>query len=290
MFEPGRSTTPLFRSHWPLLGEGEVEFAHAAAQKVVLTHRRLVEHLKVGQTLAQIDAFVARTLTDVDCRSCFIGYRVGKSPAFPSHACLSVNDCIVHGTAASHLEPMKPGDVLKIDIGVWHKGWIGDAAWTYAFEDFPAPRVKELLEVGRESLRLGIAQMKPGAPLVEYARAVQNCVERDHRLCLTRGLGGHGIGRKLHAPPYVSNVVPEPGDGQPWAEANLPWTPGTLVAVEPMLAISSQQGVVRKRHDWPVYTGDGSIAAHFEHDVLVTASGPKVLTEGLDDLPLIVGK
>ncbi|MBX3385856.1 MAG: methionyl aminopeptidase [Phycisphaeraceae bacterium] len=289
MTEPGRSTTPFPRVSWPVIGEGEAEFAYAAAQKVVLTHRRLIEFLKVGQTLAQIDLFVARTLADVDCRSCFLGYRVGKSPAFPSHACLSVNDCIVHGTAASHLSPMRPGDVLKIDIGVWHKGWIGDAAWTYAFADYPSARVKELLEAGRESLRLGIARMQPGMALVEYARAVQNCVEHTHGFRLTRGLGGHGIGRKLHAPPYVSNVVPELGDGQPWAEASLPWVPGTLVAVEPMLAISSEQGVVRKRHDWPVYTADGSVAAHFEHDVLVTTSGPRVLTEGLDDLPLVVG-
>lgn len=277
------------RAPWPLIGEGEAEFAYAAAQRVVETHRRLVEFLKVGQTLAQIDQFVARTLSDLDCRSCFLGYQVGKSPKFPSHACLSVNDCIVHGTAASHLEPMKPGDVLKLDIGVWHKGWIGDAAWTYAFGDFPSARVKELLEVGRESLRRGVEQMRPGVKMVEFARAVQTCVEHEHKLHLTRGLGGHGIGRKLHGPPYVSNVVPEIGDGQPWAEASLSWIPGTLVAVEPMLAVSSSQGVVRKRHDWPVYTGDGSIAAHFEHDVLVTSAGPRVLSEGLDELPLVVG-
>ncbi|HBS29665.1 MAG TPA: hypothetical protein DEB06_09505, partial [Phycisphaerales bacterium] len=116
----------------PLLNAAESDFAYAAAQCVVETHRRLVSFVRRGHTLAEVDAEVARIFRGLGCRSCFLGYRVGRLPAFPSHACLSVNDCIVHGTAASHTEPLKEGDLFSIDIGVWHKGWIGDAAWTYA--------------------------------------------------------------------------------------------------------------------------------------------------------------
>ncbi len=274
-----------------LITGAEVDLAYNAAQCVVKTHQRLVEFLKVGQTLAAIDTFVARTLAELSCRSCFVGYRVGRSPAFPSHACLSVNDCIVHGTAGSHQKPLKAGDVLKVDIGVWHKGFIGDAAWTYTFKEFPSPEVERLVRVGRESLRRGIAAMQPGAELVEFARAVQTCVETEAKFHLTRGLGGHGIGRKLHGPPYVSNVVPGALEPHGWAEARWRWTPGMLVAVEPMLAIGTSETKPQGRGAdyWPVYTTDGSIAAHFEHDVLITDSGNRVLTEGLDELPLVVG-
>lgn len=278
----------------PLVTGADVELAYGAAQCVVTTHRRLVEFLRVGQTLATIDAFVAKTLAELGCRSCFLGYQVGKSPKFPSHACLSVNECIVHGTAASHTHPMRAGDVLKLDIGVWHKGLIGDAAWTYTFKEFPSPEVERLVRVGRESLKRGVAQMRPGVQLVEYAKAVQNCVEVEAGFHLTRGLGGHGIGRKLHGPPFVSNVAPPPAprfDPHPWHEAKWTWEPGVLVAVEPMLAIGTGETkpAGRGADYWPVYTADGSIAAHFEHDVLITEKGNRVLTEGLDELPLVVG-
>jgi hypothetical protein len=100
----------------PKLSPAEADAAYAAAQKVVDVHRALAEHLEPGQTTAQIDAFVGRTLESLKCKSCFYGYKPGGMPPFPSHACLSVNDCIVHGTAGSYEPALRPGDVLKIDM------------------------------------------------------------------------------------------------------------------------------------------------------------------------------
>ena len=88
----------------PLLPPADVDLAYTAAQKVVEVHRRLVEHLRVGLTLAHIDAFVARQLEELGCKSAFLGYRQGRTPAFPSYACLSPNACIVHGTAGMTTE------------------------------------------------------------------------------------------------------------------------------------------------------------------------------------------
>ncbi len=262
----------------------DIDLAYAAAQNVVETHRRLAGFLRAGQTLAQIDAFVAKTLDELGCKSCFLGYRVAGSPAFPSCACLSVNECVVHGTAGYYTEPMKAGDVLKIDIGVTYRGWIGDAAWTYAIEaadDLPV----RLMECGREALRRGIRAMQPGRPLVDWARAVQTCVEEEHGFSLVRGLGGHGYGRKLHAPPFISNVVPAyPGE---WLDAETACEPGTLVAVEPMIAVGTGR-VVQEKRKWPVYTEDGSTSVHYEHDVLITKDGPRVLTEGLEEIPDVI--
>jgi methionyl aminopeptidase len=264
----------------PVRTKADEAAAYDAAQKVVEVHRRLEGFLTHGQTLAQIDAFVGRTLEDLGCRSCFYRYAPGRMPPFPSQACLSVNECVVHGTAGYYAEPMKTGDVLKIDIGVTHRGWIGDAAWTYVFGE-KTPEVARLCEAGKASLRLGIEQLRPDRPWLEWARAVQGCVERDYRFHLVRGLGGHGYGRSLHAPPFVSNTVPRaPFE---WPEATHFPVPGTLVAVEPMLAVGTGE-TRQKPKDWPIYSADRSMTVHYEHDVLITDHGPRVLTEGLDEL------
>lgn len=271
-------------SSQPRLTPADADAAYAAAQVVVETHRRLAAWLEPGQTLVQVDAFVAEQLEAQKARSCFLGYRAGGSPAFPSHACLSVNDCVVHGTATYYDLPLKLGDVFKIDIGVTYKGWIGDAAWTYVFGQ-PTPDVARLCAVGKESLKRGIAELRPGNRYLDWAKAVQGYVEGEKQLHLIRGLGGHGYGRKLHAPPFISNTIPTYYDE--WPDGAQPCRPGTLLAVEPMLALGTS-ATRQKRNTWPVYTADGSMSAHYEHDVLITESGPKVLTEGLEELKDVI--
>lgn len=156
----------------PPITEAEIELAYAAAQKVVETHRRVVAWLKPGVALAQVDAFIAKALADLGCRSCFLGYQVPRTPRFPSHSCLSVNECVVHGTAASLARPLRQGDLLKVDIGVFHQGWVGDAGWTYSFGE-PEPKVRKLMECGKESLRRGIATLRPGNTFLEWAKVVE---------------------------------------------------------------------------------------------------------------------
>lgn len=269
----------------PPLRPEEIDAAYAAAQCVVETHRRISSWLRVGMTLAQIDAEVSRVLESLRCRSAFLGYRAGRSPPFPSHACLSVNECVVHGTAASLERPMRRGDILKLDIGVIHRGWIGDAAWTYAFED--ADEIsRRLMACGRESIRRGIDTLRPGNTFDAWARTVQAHVEHECGFHLVRGLGGHGYGRRLHAPPFISNVQEQfPGE---WPDGRLPCRPGTLIAVEPMIAAGTHD-IVQHKNAWPILTADRSMSVHYEHDVLITEEGPRVLTEGMDDLPDIVG-
>jgi len=139
---------------------------------------------------------------------------------------------------------------------------------------------------GVESIRLGIEQLQPGNQLIEFAKAVQGCVERDFGFHLTKGLGGHGYGRSLHGPPFVSNSVPSyPGE---WPDSRVVCEPGMLLAVEPMIAIGTGHTSSKPRQ-WPVFTADGSLSVHYEHDVLITKTGPRVLTQGLYDLPEIVG-
>jgi methionyl aminopeptidase len=275
----------MSRSHAPpTINAREAQAARAAARKVVETHRRLADWLRPGVTLGDVDRFVARTLEELACRSCFLGYRVPRSPAFPSHACLSVNDCVVHGTAGYYTAGLKAGDILKIDIGVFFEGWIGDAAWTYVFGE-PTPEVRRLTACGKESLRRGIEQLQPGRQYLEWARAVETHVEGECGFHLIRGLGGHGYGRRLHAPPFISNTLP--AHRNEWPDGFLPAAPGTLIAVEPMIAIGTGQ-TMQKRNQWPVFTADGSLSVHYEHDILITEQGPEVLTEGMEELKDVI--
>lgn len=277
----------------PKLAPSDLPIAVAAAECVVKTHQRFRQwagpEFRSGTlTLAKIDAFVAQTLAELKCRSCFLHYRAGKSPLFPSHACLSVNDCVVHGTAAYLTRPMQKGDLFKLDIGVWHgpkgKEMIGDAAWTYSFGK-PTAQVRKLMDCGKESLRRGAAELKPGNKYLDWARTVQGYVENECGFHLVRGLGGHGIGKKLHQAPYISNVVPDyPGE---WPESTITCEPGVLVAVEPMIAMGTGK-VKQNGNQWPVYSADGTMSVHYEHDVLITEDGPRVLTADLEKLDDVI--
>lgn len=272
----------------PTVTGRDAEAARAAAARVVDVHRALSGFLREGLTLAEIDGFVAATLQDLGSKSCFYRYGPGRMPPFPSHSCLSVNDCIVHGRVADLERPLERGDLLSIDIGVSYRGWMGDAAWTYSFGP-PSADAARLMEAGRESLRRGIAALVPGRPWMVWAEAVQGYVEGECGLHLARGLGGHGYGRRLHAPPFVSNIVPKgPPVFDEWPEGATPITPGTLVALEPMIALGTGRTRQADRQ-WPIYTADGSLAVHYEHDVLITEDGPEVLTAGLEDIPDIIG-
>ncbi|MGI9013808.1 MAG: M24 family metallopeptidase [Phycisphaerales bacterium] len=259
--------------------------AHEAATRVVEVHQRIVEFVRAGQTLPEIDGFIARVLDDLDCRSAFLRYKIRGHPPFPSHACISVNDCVVHGTHVSRRGPLEPGDVVSIDIGVSHRGWVGDAGWTYAIEH-QTDVAQRMMKCGKEALAVGIAALTAGSRLEVWAQTVEPFVEDDYGFYLVEGLGGHGYGRKLHGPPYVSNVMPV--HRSDWVDADVVLAPGQLLAVELMMTEHSRE-IISEGRDWPIYTVDGGLAVHYESDVMIDEAGPINLTAGMFDLPDIVG-
>jgi methionyl aminopeptidase len=278
----------------PKMSAAEIDLAYTAAQKVVEVHRHLSKFVRVGMTLGQVDAEAARFMGTIGVSSCFFRYspkgHKPKLPPFPSHTCLSLNECVVHGHAGFPRgnPALKPGDLFKIDVGVFYQGWVGDAAWTYSLGE-PSAANRKLMEAGKAALRRGIPTLRPGAMWIDWAREVQTCVEREYGFKCVRGLGGHGIGLKnLHGPPFVSNVVP--GFDQEWGEAYERIVPGTLVAVEPMLAVGTGTHLNgAKDFPWPQVSADGSMTVHYEADVLITENGPRDLTEGMTGLPDVIG-
>jgi len=159
------------------------------------------------------------------------------------------------------------GDILSIDIGVVKDGWVADAARTFAVGDV-SPVAAKLLEVTEGALFQAVDEARPGNRLGDVSHAVQEHVEAGG-FSVVRSLVGHGIGRDMHEEPQIPNYGPA-GRGVVLEE-------GMVLAIEPM--VTAGRHMVRMGDDgWAIYSQDGSLAAHFEFTVAVTATGPRILT------------
>ncbi len=215
---------------------------------------------RAGLTTEDLDQAAEKFIRSQDAEPAFKGYR-----GFPGSICASPNSMVVHGIPGPY--ELKRGDVLSIDVGVIKDGWVADAAMTVPIGPI-SPQARELLDVTKASLFAGADQMAPGNHLGDVSAAIQRSVEIEG-LSIIRTLVGHGIGREMHEDPQVPNFG-EPGKGPVLEE-------GTVLAIEPM--VNAGGPLVRMGDDgWAVYSEDGSLAAHFEFTIAVTADGPRILT------------
>jgi len=246
----------------------EIEGIRRAARTVMEILALLRDAVHTGVTTGELDALARAELARRGASSNFAGYTPIKGvPPFPGVICASVNEEVVHGIPGPRV--LAQGDIVALDFGAVLDGWHGDSAITVAVGQV-APAVDRLLTVTQEALRRGIAAAQPGKRVFDISRAIQSYVEGEG-CSLVRGYGWHGIGRSLHEEPSVPNVV-EPGQPNPLLR------PGMVVCIEPM--VSAGRPRVRERNDrWTVVTADGSLAAHFEHMVAITADAPEVLTQ-----------
>jgi len=178
-----------------------------------------------------------------------------------------VNDQIVHGIPGKRA--LKEGDIISVDFGAIVDGWHGDSAATLPVGAI-SQEAARLLAVTQEALRRGIAQARPGNRVWHISRAIQEYVEGEG-LSIVRQYVGHGIGRALHEDPQVPNYV-DPTQPDPRVR------PGMVMCIEPMVNLGG--AATRELSDqWTVATADGSLSAHFEHTIAVTADEPDVLTD-----------
>lgn len=228
----------------------------------------------VAAVLAELEAMVAPGVTtaDLDRAAEKLTREGGAEPAFkgyrgyPATLCASVNDEVVHGIP-SPSRALKPGDIVSLDMGVKLDGFFGDSAVTVPVGPVP-PETEALLAATREALGLGIAQAQVGGRLSDIGHAIQTCVE-GRGFSIVREFVGHGIGERLHEEPQIPNYG-SPGRGPKLAA-------GMVLAIEPMVAMGRPETRVLG-DGWTAVTRDGSLAAHFEHTIAVTAEGPLVLT------------
>jgi methionyl aminopeptidase len=238
----------------------QVEKMAVAGEILVRCLKMLESKARVGVTTAELDAAAEKFIRSQGAEPAFKGYR-----GFPGSVCASPNSMVVHGIPGSFV--LKRGDILSIDVGVVKDGWVADAAMTVPIGEV-GPDARKLLEVTKASLFAGIEQMRPGNHLGDVSAAIQRAVEIEG-LSIIRTLVGHGIGREMHEEPQVPNFG-EPGKGPELEE-------GMVLAIEPM--VNAGGPLVRTGDDgWSVYSEDGSLAAHFEFTVAVTADGPRILT------------
>ncbi len=236
---------------------------------VAETLQLLADEAKPGVTTGELDRLAEKLIRRRGGAPTFKGYR-----GFPGSICASPNDMIVHGIPGA--VALGDGDVLSVDVGVTFRGFVGDSAVTLAIGEV-APETRRLLAVCQESLHRMIAACRVGNHLSDLGHACQTYVEGEG-FAVVRALVGHGVGRRMHEDPQIPNFGP-PGRGPELRE-------GMVFAIEPMITAGSHE--IRIDDDgWSIYTTDGSMAAHFEHTVAITADGPQILTYGSDGTSVV---
>lgn len=219
--------------------------------------------VRPGVTTADLNAAAEAVLKMHGAYSPFKGYP-GPYP-YPASICTSVNEELVHGIPGKR--KLKEGDIVSMDCGTVHKGFVGDSAITLGVGEISEP-ARRLLEVTEEALRIGIQQMIAGNHIGDIGAAIQDFVEKK-RMNVVREYTGHGVGRQMHEGPAVPNYG-IPGKGM---ELRV----GMTIALEPMVMLGSYYTRVMP-DEWTVCSRDGSLTAHFEHSVAITENGPMILT------------
>lgn len=221
---------------------------------------------KSGVALAELDELAERLIREAGAKPSFKGYQPsGAAKPYPASVCLSLNDEIVHGLPDNKI--LKDGDLLKIDLGVFYKGFHTDSAITIPIGNV-SQRAQELMSVTEQALELAIKMVRPGVCLGDIGAGIEVFVS-EHGFSVVRSLVGHGIGRELQEEPMVPNFG-KPGTGVVLEE-------GMTIAIEPMVAVGKGQ-LILAADGFTYKTADGSLAAHFEHTVAVTADSALVLT------------
>ncbi len=227
---------------------------------LVATLDLLEASIRAGVSTAELDEIAERFIRSHGAIPTFKGYR-----GFPASICASPNAMIVHGIPGPYR--LEGGDIISVDVGVTLDGWVADAARTFPVGQIDAG-AQSLLEATARSLHAGAAQCVPGRRVGDVSHAIQEVVEAAG-LSVVRSLVGHGVGRSMHEDPQVPNYG-KAGRGPLLEE-------GMVLAVEPMTT-AGRPGVRIASDNWAIHTEDGSLAAHFEFTVAVTAEGPRVLT------------
>lgn len=219
------------------------------------------ESLKPGMTTKQLDTIIRHHIEKCGAKPSFLGYG-----GFPGSACISINNEVIHGIPSARV--IEEGDIVKVDVGAFYKGFHGDSANTFAVGKVSSEAMK-LIEITKESFWRGISEAKPGNRVGDIGYAVQSYVE-ENGFSVVKRYVGHGVGADLHESPDVPNFGTK-GRGVRLCS-------GMTIAVEPMVNIGTPD-VVEKSDKWTVVTADGSLSAHYEHTIAITDDGVIVLTK-----------
>ncbi|MFI9748867.1 type I methionyl aminopeptidase [Streptomyces collinus] len=244
-----------------------IDAMYEAGQVVARALTAAQKAADVGVSLLELDEVAHGVLREAGATSPFLGYRPSFAPTpFPAVLCVSVNDAIVHGIPGRYR--LRDGDLVSIDFGAELGGWVGDSALSFVVG---TPRAADLrlIETAERALAAGIEAAVVGNRIGDIAHAI-GTVCRGAGYGIPDGFGGHGIGRRMHEDPGV------PNEGRPGRGMRL--RHGMVLAIEPMVVAGGTDDFHAAPDGWTLKTNDGSRAAHAEHTVAITDSGPRILT------------
>lgn len=224
--------------------------------------RDIREYVHTGMTEKDVDAFVAQKITEYGASATYKTSEVN----FPGAICISTNDEIVHGVPTDYV--FRQGDVVSFDLVISYKGMKTDSAFTMVVDEEPKGAIKHLITHTERSLYAGIDAIRGPVYTGDIAAAIEQVLGKA-KLGIIRELVGHGVGLSMHMPPDIPNY------GRKGSGVLL--QPGETIAIEPMATLGGEK-IVTLDDNWTISTRDGSIAAHFEHTVLITESGAEILT------------
>jgi len=238
----------------------EIELMREAALVVSRTLGVIAEAIQPGVTPLQLDKLAETVIRDLGAEPGFLGLYDYKYTL-----CTSVNEQVVHGIPDNR--PLQEGDIISVDCGSYMHGFYGDHAFTFAVGEIK-PEVKRLLQVTRECVERGGAQMLAGNRIGDIAYTIQQHAEKNG-YGVVRELVGHGLGKKLHEAPEVPNYGKR-GSGPKLQN-------GMVLAIEPMINMGTRN--IRQLKDgWTIVTADGKPSAHFEHNVAMVDGKPEFLS------------
>jgi len=238
----------------------ELSLLKEAGHIVYLTHQYLKDYIIPGITTKELDKLAEEFIRSKGATPSFLNYN-----GYPASICTSVNNEVVHGIPSNRR--LKKGDIISIDIGACYKGYHGDSAWSYKVGEVSSEK-KYLLEHTEKALYVGLNEIHAGTRVGDIGAAIEEYAT-EHNLGVVKELVGHGVGSHLHEDPEVPNYGKK-GTG-PILKENM------VIAVEPMLNLGTAEVFILD-DDWTVITGDNKPSAHFEHTVVVTKDGYKILT------------
>ena len=237
-----------------------------ANQLVGKTLAEVGRHIKPGVTTRHLDKVADEFIRDHGATPTFKGFPNPYGEPFPAAICTSVNDVVVHGIPSDDVV-LHEGDIISVDCGTLLNGYNGDSAYTFMVGEVDEA-VKQLLEVTKQSLYLGIEQAVPGKHVGDIGAAIQAHCEA-HGYGIVRELTGHGIGKEMHEAPQIPNYGMR-GNG-------VMLKAGMCIAIEPMVTLGNRNiGMLPDR--WSIVTRDHQVAAHFEHTIAVRKGKAEVLS------------
>lgn len=252
----------------------EIEIMREAGKIVAEVLQTTREALRPGISTKELDTIAETIIRDHGATPAFLDYAPGSHPPYPATITASINNELVHGIP-SESRILQEGDIVSIDVACFHKGYVGDAAYTAGVGEV-APSVERLLRVTVETLWQAIELCVPGNHISDIARMTSKYASQ-HGYSVASEYTGHGVGTAMHEPPQVPNWWPRKLPRGMRGPVDYELKPGMTFAIEPML-IAGRNELMELEDGWTVVTKDGSLNAHTEHTVAITDGEPLVLT------------